>query len=205
MPRPRFEKLEPARQAAILEVAAREFSEHGFEGASYNTIIERSGLSKGAMYYYFDDKEDLYLTVLRSLLLRLLAEVGELPPPGSASEFWEGFAALYGRCLRVFQEHPTALGLGRSLIKTTARGSSTALNEVRQLTRDWMDALIQSGQRVGAIRRDLPEGLLLAALMGLEEGLDLWLAEQLGALSAAQLEAMSATLTDLFRRLAAPS
>jgi AcrR family transcriptional regulator len=46
MARPRFLKLEPSRRAAILAVAAEEFAQFGYEGASYNRIIERSGLSK---------------------------------------------------------------------------------------------------------------------------------------------------------------
>lgn len=204
MPRPRFEHLDPARKATILRTAAKEFAEHGFEGASYNLIIERSGLSKGVMYYYFDDKEDLYLTVLKDALARLMTEVGELPSPKNALEFWRSFEAMYERCLHLFQNDPTALGLGRSLIKTTARGNSTALNEVRQLARDWMESLIKSGQEVGAIRNDLPEGLLISVLVALEEGIDLWLAEQLGGLSQDQLRVLSVTLTALFQRVAAP-
>ena len=34
---------------------------HGFENASLNRIIKKAGISKGAMYYYFDDKMDLYI------------------------------------------------------------------------------------------------------------------------------------------------
>ena len=66
MPRPRFLKLDPERQAhRFVECGeGRICRESGFEQASYNRIIERAGLSKGAMYYYFDDKLDLYVTVL---------------------------------------------------------------------------------------------------------------------------------------------
>jgi AcrR family transcriptional regulator len=204
MPRPRFERLEPARRAQILEVAAREFAEHGFDAASYNAIIERSGLSKGVFYYYFDDKEDLYLTVLRELLLEFLSGVSALPSSQSAAQFWVDMSDIYERCLHIFQEHPTALGLGRSLIKLTARGNATALNEVRQLTQSWMLGLLESGQQIGAIRQDLPKELLLSVLMGLEEGIDLWLTDQLGALSSEQITELAKTLTDLFRRVSEP-
>lgn len=60
MPRPRFQKLSIEKQQAILEAAAREFSAHGYEGASINKILETAQLSKGAAYYYFDDKADLF-------------------------------------------------------------------------------------------------------------------------------------------------
>jgi AcrR family transcriptional regulator len=61
MPRPRWATLEPERRTAILDVAAAEFAAHGFTDASYNRIIQRAGISKGAMYYYFDDQEDLFV------------------------------------------------------------------------------------------------------------------------------------------------
>ena len=58
MPRPRFEKLPPEKRETILETAAKEFAEFGYEGASLNQILAKSGISKGAAYYYFDNKED---------------------------------------------------------------------------------------------------------------------------------------------------
>ena len=59
MPLPRFQNLDQLRKRAILTAAAEEFGERGFAAASYNRIIERAGISKGAMYYYFADKDDL--------------------------------------------------------------------------------------------------------------------------------------------------
>src|SRR5687768_9358643 len=100
MPRPRFEKLDEERRKAILRIAAEEFAEHGYEAASYNRIIERSGLSKGAVYYYFDDKEDLYTTVLRDAMQRLVLDVGEMNAATDAASFWREFERWYVRSLR---------------------------------------------------------------------------------------------------------
>jgi len=65
VPLPRFQNLDETRRRAILAAAAEEFGERGFAQASYNRIIERAGISKGAMYYYFADKDDLYRTGYR--------------------------------------------------------------------------------------------------------------------------------------------
>ena len=43
MPLPRFEKLDPARQEAILAAARAEFARLGFEEASLNRIIAGAG------------------------------------------------------------------------------------------------------------------------------------------------------------------
>ena len=88
MPLPRFATLDPDRRAAILTAAAEEFARAGLEGASYNQIIARAGASKGAMYYYFDNKEDLFLTVVDDLAARAVAAIGGLAPFTDAAGFW---------------------------------------------------------------------------------------------------------------------
>ena len=64
MARPRFAKLDEATRRRFLETAAVEFAAKGFDGTSLNQLIERLGISKGSFYYYFDDKADLFSTVV---------------------------------------------------------------------------------------------------------------------------------------------
>lgn len=203
MPRPRFEKLEPARRAAILTVAAEEFAEHGFEAASYNRIIERSGLSKGAIYYYFDDKEDLYVTVLKDALERLVIHVDDLSSAPDAATFWREFARWYRKSLVAFQQDPHAVALARSLVKAMGRGAAHGVvAELRRFGLGWMQALVRHGQEVGAVRTDLPADLLPVVLMAVEEGIDLWLGERIGGMDAAEIDAIADVLTGVYRRVA---
>lgn len=205
MPRPRFDKLAPERRAQILAVAAAEFAEHGYEASSFNRIIERSGLSKGAIYYYFDDKEDLYATVLRDALQRLVHDVGDLTTARDAATFWIEFEAWYVRSLIAFQQEPSAVGLARSLVKATSRGvAGSALVELRRFARTWVDQFIHKGQSLGAVRRDLPIDLLTRVLMGLEESIDLWLGERIGGMKAKEMAATAALLTRLYRDVVEP-
>ena len=46
-------KIDDEKKAALIEAAMEEIAANGIDGASYNRIIERSGLSKGVVYYYF--------------------------------------------------------------------------------------------------------------------------------------------------------
>lgn len=205
MPRPRFEKLPEERRTAILAVAAEEFAEHGFEAASYNRIIERSGLSKGAIYYYFDDKEDLYAATLRDAMQRLVLDVGNMAAATDAESFWREFEVWYVRSLEAFQREPHAVGLARSLVKALSRGAaSNALVELRQFARGFMDMFIAQGQALGAIRDDLPHDLLRGLLMAMEEGIDLWLGERIGGMTPKEIASAAAMLTRVYRRLAAP-
>src|SRR6188768_1387319 len=107
MVRPRFAKLPPAQQHAILRAALDEFAAHGFRDASLNRIIEAAGMSKGSMYYYFDGKEDLYAHVIRTQLEGLFQRSGPLPVPDTQDpdDFW---TTLEGHYLRLMQMLTTA-------------------------------------------------------------------------------------------------
>ncbi len=68
-----------------------------------------------------------------------------------------------------------------------------------------MEQFIATGQAVLAIRDDLPPGLLAAVLMGVEEAMDVWFADNVGELDDAELTDLASTMTALYRRIAAPA
>lgn len=51
-------------RATILRSAAEVFEESGYAGASINKIIERAGVTQGAMYFHFKSKESLAQAVM---------------------------------------------------------------------------------------------------------------------------------------------
>ncbi len=57
----REEKNLQSRQK-IIESALNEFSKMGYGLSSINTICQSGGISKGIMYHYFKDKDELYCT-----------------------------------------------------------------------------------------------------------------------------------------------
>jgi AcrR family transcriptional regulator len=51
-------------RGAILAAAVEEFARHGLGGARVDRIAERAGANKRMLYYYFRDKESLFLAAL---------------------------------------------------------------------------------------------------------------------------------------------
>src|SRR5512140_1282211 len=60
-------RRDPARtRARILEAARIEFARSGLAGARVDQITARAGSNKRMIYYYFGDKEALFLATLES-------------------------------------------------------------------------------------------------------------------------------------------
>jgi TetR/AcrR family transcriptional regulator, transcriptional repressor of aconitase len=51
------------RRAAILEGARRCFARHGYEGATVARLEQETGLSRGAIFNYFENKEALFVAL----------------------------------------------------------------------------------------------------------------------------------------------
>jgi AcrR family transcriptional regulator len=69
---PRAPDAESTRRN-IIEIATDEFAEKGFSGARIDEIAARTNTSKRMIYYYFTDKEGLFVAVLEEAYRRIRA------------------------------------------------------------------------------------------------------------------------------------
>ena len=85
---PRWERRKDARPAELCAAAMELFIEHGFAATRLEDVAARAGVSKGTLYVYFTDKEDLFKAVVRSGVLPALEDGERLVRefPGSAAE-----------------------------------------------------------------------------------------------------------------------
>jgi TetR/AcrR family transcriptional regulator, transcriptional repressor of aconitase len=68
-----------ARRAEILDRARRAFAEHGYEGATVIKLEQATGLSRGAIFHYFENKNDLFVELAMEMNTRfgdILLEAG---------------------------------------------------------------------------------------------------------------------------------
>ena len=65
MPKVVDEQMREATRQRIIHEAAGEFARLGFDQANINTIAELAGIGKGTIYLYFENKRELFLTMLR--------------------------------------------------------------------------------------------------------------------------------------------
>lgn len=98
MPRPK--QVDPLARRQILAAALDVFSRQGYAGTTLDDITAAANLSKGAIYWYFESKADLFATLLGerasifSELLEDAAHVGDSPLAGLRAMWTRWLEAL---------------------------------------------------------------------------------------------------------------
>jgi AcrR family transcriptional regulator len=199
----RLENLEPERQKRLFETAAEEFAAHGFDGASLNRILEKSGMSKSSLYYYFDDKADLFVTLIERSMAVLFREIGGFDPATLDAEgFWTRFEDLYRRAIDVVGRNAWLVPFGGMFYRLRGnQKEGSATGRVFQAARAWVAVILARGQALGVVRSDLPQSLLIDATMALLETIDRWVVAHWSELDAAARYELPSRHIDLFRRL----
>ena len=192
MPRPRFERLSEEKRKRILNAAAQEFAIHGYETASLNKILEAAGISKGAAYYYFDDKEDLHNTTLHYCLQELAAAQPLEVDHFGRESFWSEVASLYRHQYAHFAAQPWILSMAKA-------GGAQATPQQGLLAQ-----IVERGQALGTVRNDLPADLLQDLMGAVDAAHDRWLYARWADLSEARREDAVEGISDTLKRLLTP-
>lgn len=86
-------------QTQLLDAAAELFAQQGFSATSIDAIAEAAGYSRGAFYFYYPAKEDLFLALFERHEERQLASLralvqAELPLPAKLQALEDFYASL---------------------------------------------------------------------------------------------------------------
>ncbi len=107
--RPSGERDPERTRATILAAAIEEFTARGLDGARVDDIAQRSGVNKRMIYYYFGDKNGLYLAVLEAIYSDI--RNAEMKLHLTDLEPVEAMRELVRFTWRYFIEHPEFLSL----------------------------------------------------------------------------------------------
>lgn len=78
-------------EASLVTVAREFFAQRGYANASLNAIVEAAGLTKGAVYYYFPNKRELFRAVYVAEQRRLTKAA--IVAFRREADVWEAFQA----------------------------------------------------------------------------------------------------------------
>jgi AcrR family transcriptional regulator len=96
-------------RAAILAAATREFARHGLDGARVDRIADQARTNKRMLYYYFGNKDGLFLAVLEATYEHIRAEEQALHLEGLPPV--EAMTRLVAFTWDYFLRHPEFLSL----------------------------------------------------------------------------------------------
>jgi TetR/AcrR family transcriptional regulator len=148
-----FAKLPPERREAILDKAIELFAEKGFDGSSVADFCARAGISNGAMYKYFKNKDDLFLAVAERGALIIESLYRDLDERLTHREY---FRSLFERVRALSASHRCAVSLyieiGSPALNRFADALSSGIEEVG--FRHVRESLERARDR-GEIDRDL--------------------------------------------------
>ncbi|HVK78286.1 MAG TPA: TetR/AcrR family transcriptional regulator [Kofleriaceae bacterium] len=159
-----------ARRRRIQNAALPVFVERGFARASIEQIAKQAQLSVGAIYLYFQSKEDLYVSLLETSLTDLdvgLAEVRSGDPRARLAQVWARLTSWVeaepesARALAMLSQP----GLRAQLSDEVATGIAAVIGRLR----DHLGAAVADGIHAGAFRSVSPAevaDLLWTAFIG---------------------------------------
>ena len=101
----KVEQYESTRKA-LLQAARELFTERGYAHTSTQEIVKRAGVTRGALYYHFRDKTDVFRAVFNDISLSVIAQVASAvqAAQGEQGDLWDRFcrvptAAYLDACL----------------------------------------------------------------------------------------------------------
>ena len=206
MARSRFDNLEEEKQEEIIREAGEEFAENGYERASLNAIIEKAGISKGSLYYYFENKEDLFSTVVERAMSELMSHVvGFSLEELDAENFWDELEGMVTTLASYASQHRWYFRLARMFYRMRdKKPGSVRDSEIFDLSRRWTRDIIVRGQELGVVRTDAPREFLLEICLGVGEAGDRWFLEHFEEYDEAGFEREAGRQIDVFRRILEP-
>ena len=161
-----------AKRAVITQAAAEVFASKGFQGASVDDIAAAAGVSKGSLYSYFKNKEELFYATFQAFQAQLLLECeATMAKEQSASSKLQACLMLSVESLHGHIElFPLTLELWAAASSGSARERFAAVMEALYREFRGMTAgLINIGKASGEFRQDVDAEAVAAWVVG---GLD---------------------------------
>jgi AcrR family transcriptional regulator len=130
MPTSTWFRLNVAKRERVLEVAMREFGEHGYSTGSLNTIAREAGIAKGSLFQYFNDKLEFFAFVVDEASRRVREEMERRIARVSFDQpFDEWLCDVLCDWTEYMADHPLERGV-------TAATNFELNNSVRSVVRD---------------------------------------------------------------------
>ncbi|MGE4297412.1 MAG: TetR/AcrR family transcriptional regulator [Desulfovibrionaceae bacterium] len=168
-----FLRLDPDKRERVVAVAAEEFAQHGFAGASVNRIVDRLGIAKGSLFKYFGTKEGLFRFVFGQAVGVFKARLKKVRAASEDQDFFARLRQSLEEGVRFIADHPVVYRIYlKMLFQENFPLREMLLEQVRLYSADYLTPLVEQGKARGDLR---PEVDTAAAVFVLDALMDRFL------------------------------
>ena len=150
-------------RAGILAAALRCFAERGYQATTVKDVADAAGISLGAVYQYFRDRQDLVRALVAEQVTRMLERDD---PAWRADEGEEGLHRVIGAFVASYAETASMSGLWEEVTHIDEELAGVRRRLGRAFTAVVARELRRGAQR-GLLRDDLDPELAAIALTGM--------------------------------------
>ncbi|WP_181013808.1 TetR/AcrR family transcriptional regulator [Agrobacterium rosae] len=145
---------DPAKREQILDGAWRVFKQKGFDAASMNDITREASVSKGTIYVYFQNKDELFAALIdrhRAEFAHSMRDIlaGTEEVRDGLWQFGDAFIHKV-TCTDMIPAMRSVLGVIDRMPKLSQRFFVAAPNNVRVVLRDFLQHHVDHGTLVAA-------------------------------------------------------
>jgi AcrR family transcriptional regulator len=163
-----------AKRAQITRAAADVFARKGFQGALVEEIADAAGISKGTVYGYFKNKEELFYATFQAFQAEIVAEcMTAIAAEGSVRDKLKAFLLV---TMTQLQAHIELFPLTLELWAAASSGSArerfkVVMENLYREFRTLVAELVQAGKANGEFRTGTDAQAVAAWLVGGLDGL----------------------------------
>jgi AcrR family transcriptional regulator len=155
-----------ASRRQLVDTAIDCFALHGFQGTSIDRIARAAGVTKGALYYHFRDKEDLLLEAVKNRIGEFERHV--LDAVAASDDTHEQLRRVIDACFvtaTASNHRRFIITLMVEALDTNPRLSEQFRKVLRRM-RGFLADVVSDGQRRGIMRSDLVPTDVAAVIAG---------------------------------------
>jgi TetR/AcrR family transcriptional regulator len=142
------------QRSRILEAAVSVFAERGLDGATIRLVGRKASVNSALMYYYFENKDDLFDEALRYVLMQFLEQAGSHRPSFSGGR--QRIEFLVDLVLDYYSWHPERMRLMVIAFSMHPQQLGAALRDVLRTSPLVPIEILLEGMAAGHLRHANP-------------------------------------------------
>ncbi|MBF1295394.1 MULTISPECIES: TetR/AcrR family transcriptional regulator [Parvimonas] len=159
-----FEKISEDKKQMIINKGIKIFSEFSFVEAKTDLIVKEAGISKGLLFYYFDNKKNFYLYLL-NYAVDLLTQNLECK---TYYDFFDNIFSIMDKKCNLIKKYPNETKFLNMASKETSKEVDKEIKDIfseyHKKSNEKLKKQISNSIKIFNLRKDIDHELVVDAL-----------------------------------------